>query len=414
MGYFTLKVKSPSRGIIYETDFPADMFEHIIQGVLYELINKNKIFVGDQCQARIIPGYDDSPDYEKETFIDTGDREESKTQKENLGENYIDVEFKNDTVTNTPLKYFTLKLFVYNRNLIYMKNFHPVQLRFIDSVITMLIRKGKLAAKEDYFSEIIPREGDGSSINFELDTIDDPAPASIPLKIDFYPLDTNSTPVNQCEDDDGISDLITLESEEQQIPVEIKTKKISSYNILKEVGKVGDDDLKIFIKQETIKKLEEVTCPSVGLGKELIGILVGDVYQDQDTGEMFVEINNIIPAPQAPAGFCYAILDNAALNAVNDRLNEKFPNKLNVGWYHTHLIKMFHLSKENIYYNIKKLPSTFFSGDDYFLHQHFFKQPWHVAIVIEPEEQDMTIFQWKKGNVEPCGGYFVFKENNHG
>lgn len=50
-----------------------------------------------------------------------------------------------------------------------------------------------------------------------------------------------------------------------------------------------------------------------------------------------------------------------------------------VGWYHTH-------------------PGfgVFFSSMDHFVHENYFTQPWHVALVIDPYRSDQGFFAWYK------------------
>jgi hypothetical protein len=408
MGYLTLKIKNLSGGLIYETDFLTDVFEQIVRNVLFELVNKKKISAVDPYQAWIIPRYDDSPDYDGETFITSEETKEDIKYGEKVPVSQLGIQFDDSSVTDTPVKYFTLKLRVQNRDFIYYrKDFHPIQLKnFIDFVIGMLIHKGKLVTTDDFSSEIIARHGDTPRIDLNLYK----RVVSIPSTLAQANIKSYSTGLGgtgKYDDVEGISDLITLESEEQQAATEIKVKEISTYHIREEIGKVSDDDLKIFIRKEAINRLNKETRPSVKLGKELIGVLVGDVYRDPGTKEMFVEILDIIPAEKARSGFTYAVLDNKTLNEINDLLNDKYPGKCNVGWYHTHLIKMIRLSQDKGDYNFKEAAATFFSSDDYFVHQHFFKQPWHVAIVVDPDVRQMLIFQWKKGQIVTCGGYYI-------
>jgi proteasome lid subunit RPN8/RPN11 len=57
-----------------------------------------------------------------------------------------------------------------------------------------------------------------------------------------------------------------------------------------------------------------------------------------------------------------------------------------VGWHHTH-------------------PGfgVFLSGYDLFIHQHFFREPWQIALVIDPQRQELGFFQWRGDRVSDCG-----------
>lgn len=382
----------------------------IVQTVLSELVHQKRAVEKEGYQSRIVPRYDDSPEYNEEKFGCAKDMGEEIDWTKRLSENYLDIQFENSEVTNSPLRYFTLKIYMYNRDFIFKKDFPLTELAFfINLVIGILVKKGKLEAKEEFSCEIIARDNDEPRVDpnlYKSSRYPIPIPVSIPSGDGKLLLDRES--IVGYDEDDSLSDLISLESGEDQVGFEIKEKQISSYTIQKEIGKVESDDLKIFINRKAIDRLSEITRPSVTLGKELIGILVGDVYQDTETKKMFIEICDIIPAEEAPSDFGYAILDNRTLNIINDRMSKEYPGKCNLGWYHTHLIKMIRFSHDKDALKGHAMAQMFFSRDDNFLHQHFFTKPWHIAIVVDPADQEMVIFQWKNDKIETCGGYYIF------
>ena len=66
---------------------------------------------------------------------------------------------------------------------------------------------------------------------------------------------------------------------------------------------------------------------------------------------------------------------------LNDKLAERYPDEsaVMVGWYHTH-------------------PGfgIFLSGMDLFIHQNFFTQKWHVAMVLDPRARQSGFFCWDR------------------
>ena len=38
-----------------------------------------------------------------------------------------------------------------------------------------------------------------------------------------------------------------------------------------------------------------------------------------------------------------------------------------------------------------------------FIHRHFFPQPHQVALVVDPQRQELGFFQWREGEVKDCG-----------
>ena len=61
---------------------------------------------------------------------------------------------------------------------------------------------------------------------------------------------------------------------------------------------------------------------------------------------------------------------------IHAKIDEKYPEDAIVGWYHTH-----------------PYMGVFLSQYDTWLHDHFFPEPWQVALVIEPHSE--------------AGGFFI-------
>jgi proteasome lid subunit RPN8/RPN11 len=72
--------------------------------------------------------------------------------------------------------------------------------------------------------------------------------------------------------------------------------------------------------------------------------------------------------------------------AVRREVEERFQGEQIVGWQHTH-------------------PGlgVFLSHYDRFIQQHFFPQPWQVALVVDPRQQEFGFFHWRQGEIRDCG-----------
>lgn len=103
------------------------------------------------------------------------------------------------------------------------------------------------------------------------------------------------------------------------------------------------------------------------LNNEVGGGLVGKQRIDTVTGQPFIVIEAALPARHVRHGSSYLTFTQDSLVALHDDLEERYPNKELLGWYHTH-----------------PRMGIFLSGYDVFLHEHFFPNPWQVALVIEP------------------------------
>lgn len=131
----------------------------------------------------------------------------------------------------------------------------------------------------------------------------------------------------------------------------------------------------------------------IDLENEVGGGLVGSRHVDARTEEQFVLIEGVIPARFTRQGTTYLTFTQDTLVAMNDELEECFPERQLVGWYHTH-----------------PRMGVFLSHFDLWLHDHFFPEPWQVALVIEPHSEIGGFFiRQKEGNID-AQRYFGFFE----
>ncbi len=120
------------------------------------------------------------------------------------------------------------------------------------------------------------------------------------------------------------------------------------------------------------------------LDNEVGGWLIGVRREDQLTGEEYIVIERCLPALHTRQGSAYLTFTQDSQVAMYGIMEEKFPDKDLVGWYHTH-----------------PRMSVFFSSHDLFLHNHFFPHPWQVALVIEPHSNQAGFFiRDQEGNLD--------------
>jgi proteasome lid subunit RPN8/RPN11 len=129
------------------------------------------------------------------------------------------------------------------------------------------------------------------------------------------------------------------------------------------------------------------------LEHEIGGWLIGSWREDHLTGEGYIVVERCLPALYARKGSAYLTFTQDSQVAMFDIMEEKFPDKELVGWYHTHP-KM----------------SVFLSGYDLFLHNHFFPHPWQVALVIEPHSNQAGFFVRNEGGDLDGKYYYGFYE----
>ncbi|MCL4869238.1 MAG: hypothetical protein KJ063_09725 [Anaerolineae bacterium] len=118
------------------------------------------------------------------------------------------------------------------------------------------------------------------------------------------------------------------------------------------------------------------------LEREVAGVLIGPPPEKQPDGRYVVHITDTIIAKHTRMHGASVTYTPESWRYLNDKLAEMYPDEsgVMVGWYHTH-------------------PGfgIFLSGMDQFIHQNFFTQVWHVALVLDPVARTSGFFCWDRG-----------------
>lgn len=136
-------------------------------------------------------------------------------------------------------------------------------------------------------------------------------------------------------------------------------------------------------------------CAHAGtdLNREVGGGLVGGWHQDEQTGSSFILVDGVLPARHTRQGSAFLTFTQDSLVSMNDEMEERFPDKQLVGWFHTH-----------------PRMGVFLSNYDVWLHRHFFPEPWQVALVIEPHGATGGFFIRDEDAALDAHRYFGFYE----
>ena len=117
------------------------------------------------------------------------------------------------------------------------------------------------------------------------------------------------------------------------------------------------------------------------LNREVAGMLVGPRPEEKKDGRWIVHVSDAIVAKHTEMRGASVTYTPESWRYIHDVLAEKYPNEeaVIVGWYHTH-------------------PGfgIFLSGMDLFIHQNFFIQPWHIALVLDPVAHTSGFFTWDR------------------
>jgi len=157
---------------------------------------------------------------------------------------------------------------------------------------------------------------------------------------------------------------------------------------------VPEPVISVFVSQRAFVRC----CAHAGsdLNNEVGGWLVGKWRVDKHTGKEFIVVENILPAPHTRQGSAYLTFTQETQVALHLALEERFPGKELVGWYHTH-----------------PRMGVFLSEYDTFLHRNFFPELFQVALVIEPYSASGGFFiRQPDGSLDPRRYYGFYELHN--
>jgi proteasome lid subunit RPN8/RPN11 len=149
--------------------------------------------------------------------------------------------------------------------------------------------------------------------------------------------------------------------------------------------------LSIFLTQNAYVRM----CAHAGsdLDNEVGGWMAGKYCLDSESGAPFIVIDTILPAVYTKQGAAHLTFTGDTQIALHSHLEEHYPEKVFLGWYHTH-----------------PRMGVFFSQWDTWLHQNFFPEPWQVALVIEPHQSIGGFFIRQHDGTLDQKRYFGFYE----
>jgi len=147
----------------------------------------------------------------------------------------------------------------------------------------------------------------------------------------------------------------------------------------------------VFVAQSAYGRLVEHAASD--LEQEVGGTLVGTWSMDSESRQQFIHVEAALPARFTRQGSLYLTFTQDSLVDLHAEMDEHYPGKQILGWYHTH-----------------PGMGIFLSPYDTWLHHHFFPEPWQVALVIEPHSATGGFFiRQADGSLDPAR-YFGFYE----
>lgn len=124
------------------------------------------------------------------------------------------------------------------------------------------------------------------------------------------------------------------------------------------------------------------------LRNEVGGIMLGNIYEHD--GGTVVRVTTTVAARGAINSMASIEFTYDSWSHMEKERQKRAPEEKLIGWYHTH----------------PGFPA-FFSSTDRFMHENFFPQPWHVALVINPVNDEHRFYRWDGGSVRECTEFLL-------
>ncbi len=363
MKYIKLRLLSGDRDLMYERDFAVEALRPFAVHAVCELIERGTISDGEICIPDLIPRY--GSNIQREPVL----REGANLFPESM--EWPGLRLEEPPRADQPFNTFTLELNLLERNLICRSDLSASDLIpfLVGPVLeSTLVSLGLLHQGELYHAELFARDDDQADLSRER------LPA----------LERRS------------SELVEIISEPEpparRLPPVFPGAEL--------IGRIKDDDVRVYISRNELARLylEGRRSEKVERG----GVLVGEMYQE-DGGRYVVDVSgSVIHEDETASAVAFRYTARSWRDG-NEEMRRRFPGKRIVGWYHTHLVEVV----VPLAANLVGLTAMFFSDDDIFLHRHFFADPWYIALVLDPWG-NCRFFQWKKGEVVACDGYYVY------
>ncbi len=212
--------------------------------------------------------------------------------------------------------------------------------------------------------------------------------------------------------DEVLDELLPVEDKAEKVevieehpPVEGIAEMPEAAAIQEEEAKVGDEAAQVKVVERPLRvlglrrPLNHPTWTAVdilanesafrhaqahamtSLDREVAGVLIGPQPEEKPDGRYIVHVADTIIARHTRMHGASVTYTPESWRYISDKLAEKYPDDsaVIVGWYHTH-------------------PGfgIFLSGMDLFIHQNFFTQKWHIALVLDPRARRSGFFCWDR------------------
>lgn len=173
---------------------------------------------------------------------------------------------------------------------------------------------------------------------------------------------------------------ITVKGERGPQPTELPPPGDRRGTAIVYPGQLHPRELTVYVTKPALLLMLEHAVQ--GGAYEVGGFLLGGYHRWK--GHRYVDLTTPVPALKAKSEKTHLTFDNTAQREFH-AVAQKHPDKLVLGWYHTH-----------------PRYSVFLSEYDIFIQRGFFASDHHVAVVIDPYQEAINsvgVFVWESGDI---------------
>jgi proteasome lid subunit RPN8/RPN11 len=169
-------------------------------------------------------------------------------------------------------------------------------------------------------------------------------------------------------------------------------------------GELVDGDYPVFIPRHL---LDETAALARAAGSvEIGGILVGHLYRDAGSGEVFADVTAQIHAAHAQGDRSSLKFTPESWTQVRGVIDLRARDELMLGWYHSHPVHAWCAGCPVESRRRCALSNRFFSAHDRSLHRTVFSRAWGLALVVNDIGDGgptHSLFGWRHGLVQSRG-----------
>lgn len=159
--------------------------------------------------------------------------------------------------------------------------------------------------------------------------------------------------------------------------------------IVEKKGKTYRGDVPIFIHVGVLREI--IAYSEKDKRRELGGMMLGGYYTDLEIP--YIEIDRYLEARHVDSRAASIKFTHDTWEDIHRRKDEAAPDSHILGWHHTHPG-----------YGI------FLSRYDVFIQEHFFKEAWQVALVVDPCANRLGFFRWRSGEIASTGFFVIHSQ----